>query len=102
MANKGDIHVLPHPDIWAAKREGVQRAGSVHGTQRNALEGGSDDTPTGRHDQRQRQRRQRPGASAGQEILVSSSDGQPARLDDDAKKAVGSANAVSRRRYCGC
>jgi phage FluMu gp28-like protein len=30
------IHVVPHEDGWATKREGASRAGSVHGTQAEA------------------------------------------------------------------
>lgn len=30
------IHVVPHADGWATKREGASRAGSVHGTQAEA------------------------------------------------------------------
>ncbi len=39
MTKKRDIHVVPHPDGgWATKREGAQRAGSRHPTQKDALE----------------------------------------------------------------
>ena len=38
MADKRDIHVVPHEDGWATKREGGQRSGSVHNTQREAIE----------------------------------------------------------------
>ena len=37
MAKK-DIHVVPHPDGWAVKKEGNERASSVHETQTAALE----------------------------------------------------------------
>lgn len=37
---KRDIHVVPHPDGWAVRREGASRAGSVHETTREALEVG--------------------------------------------------------------
>ncbi|MCK0197404.1 DUF2188 domain-containing protein [Ancylobacter crimeensis] len=30
------IHVVPHPDGWATRREGASRAGSVHDTQAEA------------------------------------------------------------------
>jgi len=32
------IHVVPHADGWAARREGASRAGSVHETQSQAAE----------------------------------------------------------------
>ena len=36
---KQDIHVVPHPASgWATKREGAERAGSLHDTQREAIE----------------------------------------------------------------
>jgi hypothetical protein len=38
MMTKKDIHVVPHKDGWATKREGASRAGSVHNTQRQAQE----------------------------------------------------------------
>lgn len=37
MAKK-DIHVVPHKDGWAVKKEGGERASSVHKTQAQALE----------------------------------------------------------------
>ena len=37
MAKK-DIHVVPHPDGWATKREGASRAGVVTDTQAQAIE----------------------------------------------------------------
>lgn len=37
MAKK-DIHVVPHEDGWATKKEGASRAGSVHDTKADALE----------------------------------------------------------------
>ena len=37
MPKKRDIHVVPHDDGCATKREGGQRAGSVHDTQREAI-----------------------------------------------------------------
>jgi uncharacterized protein YdaT len=38
MTGKKDVHVVPHQDGWATKREGSERAGSVHDTQRDAIE----------------------------------------------------------------
>lgn len=38
MNKKRDIHVVPHKDGgWATKKEGTSRAGSLHGTQREAI-----------------------------------------------------------------
>jgi hypothetical protein len=37
MAKKRDVHVGPHKEGWAAKREGASRAGSVHSTQKDAI-----------------------------------------------------------------
>lgn len=35
---KRDIHVVPHPDGgWATRREGAERTGSRHDTQREAI-----------------------------------------------------------------
>jgi uncharacterized protein YdaT len=34
------VHVVPHQDGWAVKREGAERASSVHSTQKEALEAG--------------------------------------------------------------
>lgn len=36
--SKKDIHVVPHEDGWATKKEGASRAGSVSTTQREAIE----------------------------------------------------------------
>lgn len=36
--SKKDIHVVPHEDGWATKKEGASRAGSVSITQREAIE----------------------------------------------------------------
>jgi len=36
MAKK-DIHVVPHKDGWATKKEGAQRAGAVTDTQKEAI-----------------------------------------------------------------
>lgn len=40
MTKKRDIHVIPHGDGWATKKEGAQRAGAVHGKKADALEQG--------------------------------------------------------------
>lgn len=37
MAKK-DIHVVPHENGWARRKEGAGRAGSVHDTKAEALE----------------------------------------------------------------
>ena len=36
--SKKDIHVVPHKGGWAVKKEGGERASSVHPTQKAALE----------------------------------------------------------------
>lgn len=33
-----DQHVVPHPEGWAVKRAGGERASSVHPTQREAID----------------------------------------------------------------
>lgn len=38
MGGKKDIHVVPHKDGWATQKEEAGRAGSVHDTQRSAIE----------------------------------------------------------------
>jgi hypothetical protein len=38
MSKKRDIHVVPHANGWATKREGSERAGVVVGTQKEAAE----------------------------------------------------------------
>jgi len=39
MSKKRDIHVVPHKDGgWATKKEGASRAGSRHGTQKDAID----------------------------------------------------------------
>ena len=38
MSKKRDIHVVPHGDSWATKKEGAQRAGIVTDTQKAAVE----------------------------------------------------------------
>lgn len=35
---KKDIHVVPHDDGWATRKEGASRAGSVHDTKADAVE----------------------------------------------------------------
>lgn len=35
---KKDVHVVPHKDGWATKKEGADRAGVVVDTQREAIE----------------------------------------------------------------
>lgn len=42
MSKKKDIHVVPHQDGWATRREGVSRAGRVHRTQADAIGAGRD------------------------------------------------------------
>lgn len=36
MSNRKNIHVVPHPDGWAVKREGAERASAVLRTQEQA------------------------------------------------------------------
>lgn len=38
MNKKRDIHVVPHEKGWATRKEGTSRAGSIHDTQRDAIE----------------------------------------------------------------
>lgn len=38
MTKKRDVHVVPHDNGWATKREGAGRAGVVVPTQREAIE----------------------------------------------------------------
>ena len=38
MGDKKDIHVVPHPDGWATKKEGSGRAGVVTDTQQQAID----------------------------------------------------------------
>lgn len=35
--SKKDVHVVPHKDGWATKKEGAERAGAVYDTQREAI-----------------------------------------------------------------
>lgn len=42
MTKKKDIHVVPHGDRWAVRKEGAKRVGSTHPTQRDAIERGRD------------------------------------------------------------
>ena len=39
---KKNQHVVPHPDGWAVRGAGNQRATSVHATQREAFDAGRD------------------------------------------------------------
>lgn len=39
-AMSNNHHIVPHGDQWAVKREGADRAGSLHGTQAEAVEVG--------------------------------------------------------------
>lgn len=38
MVKKRDIHVVPHGDGWATRKEGADRAGGVYERKRDALE----------------------------------------------------------------
>jgi hypothetical protein len=38
MTKKKDIHVVPHGDKWATRKEGADRAGKVTDTQKSAIE----------------------------------------------------------------
>lgn len=38
MSKKKDVHVVPHDKGWATKKEGAGRAGSVHSTQKEAVD----------------------------------------------------------------
>jgi uncharacterized protein YdaT len=38
--HKNYVHVVPHENGWAVKREGAERASSVHETQKEAIERG--------------------------------------------------------------
>lgn len=38
MSTKRDIHVVPHGDSWATKKEGAARPGVVTNTQKAAIE----------------------------------------------------------------
>ncbi len=38
MSKKRDIHVVPHQEGWATKKEGTGRVGSVADTQKEAIE----------------------------------------------------------------
>ena len=37
MSRKKDIHVVPHEDGWATRKEGSQRAGGVYDTKAQAV-----------------------------------------------------------------
>jgi len=39
MAKK-NVHVAPHPDGWAVKKDGAERASSIHKTQAQAADAG--------------------------------------------------------------
>jgi uncharacterized protein YdaT len=38
MSKKRDIHVVPHNDRWATRKEGAERVGTTADTQRQAIE----------------------------------------------------------------
>lgn len=38
MTKKRDIHVVPHNDGWATRKEGAQRVGTTTDTQKQAIE----------------------------------------------------------------
>lgn len=38
MSKKRDIHVVPHSEGWATRKEGASRVGSVADTQNKAIE----------------------------------------------------------------
>ena len=40
--SKKDIHVVPHADGWATRREGADRAGGVYDTKGKAMDRGRD------------------------------------------------------------
>lgn len=40
--SKKNVHVVPHPEGWAVKREGADRASSVHDRKADALDAGRD------------------------------------------------------------
>lgn len=40
--SKKDIHVVPHSEGWAVKKEGASRASSLHSTKADALSVGRD------------------------------------------------------------
>ena len=42
MSSKKDIHVVPHADGWATKKEGAGRVGGVYDTKDEALRHGRD------------------------------------------------------------
>lgn len=37
---KRDVHIVPHGDTWAVRREGANRVSSTHDTQREAIDVG--------------------------------------------------------------
>jgi hypothetical protein len=56
VTKKQDIHVVPHHDGWATRKEGSELAGGVYPTENDALEQAKRekvegrDPPEGRHD----------------------------------------------------
>jgi len=48
MSKKKDVHVVPHKDGWATKKEGSGRAGSVHDTQKKAIDKARDQAKRGK------------------------------------------------------
>lgn len=40
MADKKNVHIVPHKDGWAVKSDGAERADSVHDTKSDARERG--------------------------------------------------------------
>ncbi len=38
MTEKRDVHVVPHNDGWATRKEGASRVGTTHSTQASAIE----------------------------------------------------------------
>ncbi len=40
MSTTNNVHVVPHPNGWAVKRPGNDRASSVHDTQKEAIDSG--------------------------------------------------------------
>ena len=42
MSGKRDIHVVRHESGWATRREGAERVGSTHTTQKEAIDAARD------------------------------------------------------------
>lgn len=38
MSSKKDVHVVPHENGWATRRQGADRVGSTHDTQADAID----------------------------------------------------------------